>query len=71
MAKEIIITYNPDGTVKMEAEGFVETECLEGTAAYEKALGLNKTNSERKMKVATPRKEGIRHGIRNQLHIRR
>lgn len=71
MAKEIIITYNPDGTVKIEAEGFVGAECLEGTAAYEKALGLSSSNSNKKMKVATPRKEGARVANRNQLHTRR
>lgn len=70
MAKEIIINYNPDGSVEVEAQGFVGTECLEGTATYEKALGLKSSNSTKKMK-SDSQKEGVKYGIRNRVHTRR
>ena len=46
--REIIIKYHPDGSVDVEAEGFVGGECLQATAPFEKALGL--VNPKRKMK---------------------
>lgn len=46
--KEIAIRFHPDGTVEVEAAGFVGGECLQATAPFEKALGL--VNPKRKMK---------------------
>ena len=63
MGKHIVISYNPDGSVEVEAQGFSGTECLEGTATYEKALGLKSSNSTKK--------EGVKHGVRNRIHTRR
>lgn len=37
--KKIIIKVNPQGNVKIEAEGYSDDECLAATAPYEKALG--------------------------------
>lgn len=48
--KEIIIKYKPDGSVELEAKGFKGTTCLQGTLAYEKALGLTGENSIKVMK---------------------
>ena len=70
MAKEIIIEYNPDGTVRMEAEGFEGLECLEATAPYEKALGMKKENSKRKIKTFAP-KGGVRLGSQHRIQTRR
>ncbi len=70
MGKHIVISYNPDGSVEVEAQGFSGTECLEGTATYEKALGLKSSNSTKKMKTGSQR-EGVKHGVRNRIHTRR
>jgi hypothetical protein len=50
MKKEIYITFKPDGTIQIEAEGFQGSECLSATQPYEKALGIKKDNSARQMK---------------------
>ena len=39
MPKEIIFTIRKDGTVRIEAEGFVGGECKDATEAFRKALG--------------------------------
>jgi len=37
--KEVIVTCNPDGTIKIEALGFTGNACEKATAEIEKALG--------------------------------
>jgi hypothetical protein len=39
MAKKIEFTVKEDGTVNLEAQGYLGGECRAGTEAYEKALG--------------------------------
>lgn len=38
-AKQIIVTVEPDGSIKIEGKGFVGAECDKAMAAFEKALG--------------------------------
>lgn len=40
MAKEIIVTVKPDGTVQVEAVGYIGRECLNATKPFEDALGV-------------------------------
>jgi hypothetical protein len=47
MAKEIKLTFLPDGTVKKETSGFVGKECITKTKFVEDALG---TAGERRFK---------------------
>jgi len=37
--KEIILTFNPDGTVTKETKGFTGKSCVKDTAFIEEALG--------------------------------
>lgn len=37
--KQVIITVNPDGTVKVDGKGFVGAECDKAMKAFEDALG--------------------------------
>jgi hypothetical protein len=56
MKKEkITVTFNPDGTVEMDAEGFEGGECLKATQDLEKALGkvTNRTKKPEFHKKAT------------------
>lgn len=40
MAKEVIITVKPDGSVEIEAAGYAGRECLKATNPFEDALGV-------------------------------
>lgn len=66
--KEVIIKYNPDGTVEIEAEGFQGTSCLQGTLPYEKALGINSSNSRKTMKTGMPGGKMYAYRNRNKIH---
>lgn len=57
MEKTIQLTYSPDGSVVIEAEGFFETECLNATKAFELAL---KIETDRKMKKKGDEESGAR-----------
>lgn len=46
MAKEIILTFDWDGTVKKETKGFTGNECVSKTKFIEEALG--KSSNRRK-----------------------
>lgn len=62
--KEVHITFKPDGTVQIEAEGFQGTECLSATQPYEVALGIKKENSKKEMKTITGQAQ--KNATRNQ-----
>jgi len=40
MAKEIIITVKPDGTIEIEATGYAGRDCLKATKPFEDSLGV-------------------------------
>ncbi len=49
MKKECIeVTLNPDGTVQVEAHGYVGNSCEEATRFLEEALGLDTKNRKAK-----------------------
>jgi hypothetical protein len=43
--KTIIVVVKPDGSVKVEAQGFTGTGCQAATRAIEEALGLKKSDT--------------------------
>jgi len=48
MAKEIMITIDPEGNTTVEAFGYTGPECLEATEAFEKILGASAGRQKKK-----------------------
>jgi len=60
MKKQIDVTIMPDGSLKIEAKGFQNKECLKATKELEESLG---SVTSRKMKSTTEtQKERLTHG---------
>lgn len=63
MKESIEITLNPDGTVKIEAQGYKGNTCEQATAFLEEALGMSKTNRRKKPEYHQTNKTGAQQKI--------
>jgi len=61
MEKQLILTFNGDGTYSLDAVGFTGKACRDASAAYETALG---PTVDRKPKPEATQGEGTRVGAR-------
>lgn len=60
--KEIVMTFNEDGSVEMEGKGFIGTECDKAMKDYEQALG--------KQTKRTNKPEYVRQAVNQQTRVK-
>ena len=52
--KSIVVDIHPDGSVKIEAEGYKDNTCLKATEDLEKALGVVKNRTKKPEALRAP-----------------
>jgi len=67
MPKEIVIKYQPDGTVEFEGFDFEGRSCLDASSLFAKALGVTPENSVRNMKKTPNERVEQRHVARDRI----
>jgi hypothetical protein len=60
--KRIVVDCNPDGSVKIEAEGYKDSACLKATEEVEKALGVVKNRTKKPEALRAPAGTGLTVG---------
>jgi 3-deoxy-D-manno-octulosonate 8-phosphate phosphatase KdsC-like HAD superfamily phosphatase len=62
--QKLKIMFNPDGSLKMEAEGYADATCLKATEELEKELGIvtNRTKKPEALRAPTVGIKGVTIG---------